>query len=149
MYTQALDGPVPTDFGSFPGVVPSNSSQISLTPVAHVAASMVAVSPKLPLTPASSLPLVALTPLMTTWRSAFVLQFPHARYSLPNVSTVKLEIVTVPAPLCWMTLSVAPVAPPPVTWALPLPLRVRASSQTAAHHTFWIVQDPSQWTPSI
>jgi hypothetical protein len=76
---QAVLGPVDTDLGSLPGVVPSNSSQISLTLVAHVAASMVAVSPKLELMPASSFPLEAVTPLMTTWRSADSLQLPQER----------------------------------------------------------------------
>jgi hypothetical protein len=99
--TQAVEGPVETLFGSLPGVVPWNDSQVSLTDVAHVAASMVAVSPKLGLMPTSSLPLEALTFLITTWRSALCLQFPQDLYILPNVSTVKLSIVTVPAPL-WL-----------------------------------------------
>ena len=37
------------------------------------------------------------------------------------------KMVTVPAPLCWITLSAAPVAPPPVMVASPSFLRVRAS----------------------
>jgi hypothetical protein len=137
-------------------------SQITFTLLAQVAASIVAVSPKFGLMPTSSFPLEALTPFITTWRSALCLQLPQERYSFPNVSTVKLLMVTVPAPFCWMTLSWAPVAPPPVIVASPSPLRDRASvrmsilnlaaswnmyhvpSHTAAHHTFVIVQEPSQ-----
>ena len=119
--------PVEVDFGSLPGVVPWNSSQISLTPVAQVALSMVALSPKLGLMPTSSFPLEALTFLTTTWRSALCLQLPHERYSLPKSATWKPSMVTVPAPLCWITLSAAPVAPPPVMVASPSFLRVRAS----------------------
>jgi hypothetical protein len=52
---QFLLGPLLTDFGSFPGVVPSNSSQIVLTLEAQVA-SIVAVPPKFGLMPASTLP---------------------------------------------------------------------------------------------
>jgi hypothetical protein len=87
---QAALGPFDTDVGSLPGVVPLNSSQVSLTLVAHVALSIVAVSPKLELMLTSSLPLDALTFLMTTLRLALCLQLPQERYSLLNVSTVKL-----------------------------------------------------------
>lgn len=38
---------------------------------------------------------------------------------------------------------------PPLMLALPLPLRESASSHTADHHTFSMVQLPSQCTPSI
>jgi hypothetical protein len=105
---QAVLGPFDTDVGPLPGVVPLNSSQVSLTLVAHVALSIVVVSPMLELMPTSSLPLDALTFLMTTLRLALCLQLPQERYSVPNVSTVKPSMVTVPAPLCWMTLSEAP-----------------------------------------
>jgi hypothetical protein len=76
---QVSEAPVEVDSGSLPGVVPLNSSQISLTPVAQVALSIVAVSPKLGLMPTSSLPEEALTFLITTWRSALCLQFPQER----------------------------------------------------------------------
>src|SRR3954465_4795106 len=56
---------------------------------------------------------------------------------------------TVPDPLCWNTLSDADLAPPPITYESPLvPLKVAASSPTSSHQTFWMVQRPSQCTPS-
>ena len=58
VYLQLLEGPLETDLGSFPGVVPLNSSQISLTPEAQVP-EIVAVPPKLGLIPARSLPELA------------------------------------------------------------------------------------------
>lgn len=70
MNLQAALHPLNTDVGSLPGVVPLYSSQVSLTLFAHVALSIVAVSPKLELMPTSSLPLDALTFLMTTLRLA-------------------------------------------------------------------------------
>ena len=56
VYLQLLDGPLETDWGSLPGVVPLNSSQMVLTEVAQVPV-MVAVPPKLGLIPARTLPL--------------------------------------------------------------------------------------------
>jgi hypothetical protein len=58
-------------------------SQITFTLLAQVAASIVAVSPKFGLMPTSSFPLEALTPFITTWRSALCLQLPQERYSFP------------------------------------------------------------------
>jgi hypothetical protein len=58
VYLQLLDGPLETDTGSLPGVVPLNSSQIVLTEEAQVPV-IVAVPPKLGLIPASTLPLYA------------------------------------------------------------------------------------------
>lgn len=96
VYLQLLEGPLETDLGSFPGVVPLNSSQISLTPEAQVP-EIVAVPPKLGLIPARSLPELAcnivnrafsqgrirelhtLTFLMTTLRETEFLQLPQAR----------------------------------------------------------------------
>lgn len=69
---------------------------------------------------------------MTTWRSTLFLQLPHERYSLPKSMTVKPSIVTVPAPLCWITLSEAPWAPPPETVPSPSPFRERASCQVVS-----------------
>jgi hypothetical protein len=120
-------GPAAPFFGSLPGVVPVYSWQMFLTPFAHVP-EMVAVSPKLLLMPASSdLPLVAMTFLIMTLRRTEFLQLPQERYSLPKLSALKPSMVTVPAPLCWMILSSAPWAPPPMTLALPSPLMESAS----------------------
>ena len=55
MYLQLLEGPFETDWGSEPGLVPLNSSQMVLTEEAQVL-EMVAVPPKLGLIPARSLP---------------------------------------------------------------------------------------------
>ena len=56
---------------------------------------------------------------------------------------------TVPPPLCWMTLSSAPFAPPPLIVEVPDScLIVIASSQTASNHTSVIVHEPRQWMPS-
>jgi hypothetical protein len=98
VYLQLLEGPLETDLGSLPGVVPLNSSQMVLTDEAQVL-EMVAVPPKLGLIPASSLPLDDLTFLMTTLRATEFLQLPQARYSLPKLATWKPSIVTVPLPL--------------------------------------------------
>lgn len=77
------------------------------TEVAQVS-EMVAVSPRLELMPASWLPEEALTFEMTTWRSPCSSQLPQERYNLPKSETWKPSMVTVPTPLCWMTLSLAP-----------------------------------------
>jgi hypothetical protein len=55
VYLQLLEGPLDTDWGSLPGVVPLNSSQMVLTEEAQVE-EMVAVPPKLGLIPARTLP---------------------------------------------------------------------------------------------
>lgn len=55
-YLQLSEGPLETDLGSLPGVVPLNSSQMVLTEVAQVPV-MVAESPKLGLMPVRTLPL--------------------------------------------------------------------------------------------
>jgi hypothetical protein len=78
VYLQLLEGPLETDLGSLPGVVPLNSSQMVLTDEAQVL-EKVAVPPKLGLIPASSLPLYDLTFLMTTLRATEFLQLPQAR----------------------------------------------------------------------
>lgn len=48
-------------------------------------------------------------------RVYYVEQSPQERYSVLNSLTAKLEMFTVPGPLCWKTLSAAFLAPPPVT----------------------------------
>lgn len=58
MYLHWAEGPLPTDLGSLPGLVPWNSSQMVLTEVAQVPV-MVAVPPKLRLIPARTLPELA------------------------------------------------------------------------------------------
>ena len=52
--------------------------------------------------------------------------------------------------LSWNSLSCAPRAPPPLMVTVPdePDAAVTASSHTACHHTFLIVQVPSQWMPS-
>ena len=55
VYLQYEEGPLETDLGSLPGVVPLNSSQMALTEEAQVE-EIVAVPPKLGLIPARSLP---------------------------------------------------------------------------------------------
>ena len=75
---QALLGPELIFFGSFPELLPSNSSQMALTLVAHVPV-IVEVSPKLELMPVMTLPSEALTFLTTTFRLPCDLQLPQLR----------------------------------------------------------------------
>lgn len=52
-------------------------------------------------------------------------------------------------PLCWRTLSLAPFAPPPLTYDVPLVcLNVAASSHTSTHQMLLSVHVPRQCTPS-
>src|SRR5215218_4119346 len=93
----------------------------------------------------------AVRPWTTTWRGYITRQLPHDRYSLPKPSTWNPRMTTVPAPLCWNTLSDADLAPPPTTvatWPADVPLKVAASSPTSSHHTFVKVHAPRQWMPS-
>jgi len=76
---QESEGPLETLSGSLPEATPLNSSQMTLTELAQLVASMVAESPKFGLMPARSLPLEALTFFMMTWRSADCLQLPQER----------------------------------------------------------------------
>src|SRR4051794_10495542 len=111
----------------------------------------VAESLKFWFTPASDLPLRAMTLRITTVRLNCFEQLPHERYSLPKLSTKKFWMIIVPGPLCWNTLSEAALAPPPsmvITWLVLLPFKVAASSPTSSHHTFLSVHVPLQWMPS-
>jgi hypothetical protein len=54
-------------------------------------------------------------------------QSPQLRYTLPTPTKVVSLIVTVPRPLCWTTLSLAELAPPPCQRTLPLPRAETAS----------------------
>src|SRR5262245_15136010 len=97
--------------------------------------------------PASVLPPLASMFEISTWRSYCLSQLPHERYSLPNSSTWKFEMLIVPGPLCWNTLSFALRAPPQlifITCDDELPFSVAASSPTSSHHTFSSVQLPLQ-----
>ena len=75
---QALLGPELIFSGSSPELLPSNSSHMSLTVVAHVSV-IVEVSPKLELMPVITLPSEALTFLTTTFRLPCDLQLPQLR----------------------------------------------------------------------
>lgn len=66
------------------------------------------------LIPQRVLPFEAVTPSMMTCRSALSLQFPQFRTNEPKPSAVKPLMESVPAPLNWKTLSVAPFELPPV-----------------------------------
>src|SRR5205085_7270542 len=106
------------------------------------------------LMPTSVEPLyVAVTFLITTLRLPWPdLQLPHERYSLPKSWTWNPSMMTVPpGPLCWMTLSEACSAPPPLIVMVidaEVGLNVAASSPTSSHQTFCRVHVPSQCTPS-
>jgi hypothetical protein len=56
-----------------------------------------------------------------------LVQSPQLRYTLPTPTKVVSLIVTVPRPLCWTTLSLAELAPPPCQRTLPLPRAETAS----------------------
>ena len=108
---------------------------------------IVASSPKFELIPIRSLVKpYAWTLSTTTLRGDFaslLVQSPQLRYSFPALTTVKSLIVTVPAPLCWTTLSLASCAPPPMMVASPVPRTEMASSQTSRNQTLVSVQDPN------
>src|SRR5215210_7574531 len=78
-------------------------------------------------------------------------QLPHERTNVPKFFTAKFEMLSVPAPLNWNTLSLASFAPPPemvYTFEDEEPRNVAASSPTSSHHTFCSVQLALQWMPS-
>ena len=132
--TQALpSGPDPTFFGS-PLVTPSYNQHNA--PLSTHEFWMDVVSPRLLFTPATTDALdKTLTLSKVERRACCVPQLPHERYSLPMLLARKFWTATVPAPLCWKTLSAALRAPPPLTWEVPEDWRkVAASSQTDVHH---------------
>jgi hypothetical protein len=66
---------------------------------------------------------------ITTLRGPpLLVQSPQLRYTLPTPTKVVSLIVTVPRPLCWTTLSLAELAPPPCQSTFPVPSAETAST---------------------